>query len=406
MQAIFGARNAATINLVLEILILAGLYVGFYYARKKKFRPHHANIQTTMVLLNLVLILTIMIPSFYSFVILGGTTTGTVGTLMIVHAILGAIAEIVALYLVFSERFKIIPKPWRIKNIKPVMRTVLGVWTIVMILGIGIYYFRYLAPKPPDTSAANAPVTSLQYNANHFQIHAIELQDAVKRNSTPAIRRHTEHVINILVGKASPDYGDLDNDGVVEDPGDGTGILVYLQNISELAASGGNPSAAQLADQLRTQLASAVSEAQGIMKTSNFASVQAQIDNLANLGNQIAKGTGTSVPALATMLNVDTTMPLPNPAQAQSGTTTVDMQDFAFKPPALTVKKGTTVVFVNKDNAKHTVTADDKAYNSKDVDGGKSFSFTYDQPGEYHYYCEYHGDKGGVDMSGTIVVTE
>lgn len=46
-----------------------------------------------MVLINLVLILSIMVPAFYTFVILGGTTTGIVGTLMIVHAILGAIAE-------------------------------------------------------------------------------------------------------------------------------------------------------------------------------------------------------------------------------------------------------------------------------------------------------------------------
>lgn len=406
MQAIFGARNAATINLVLEILILIGLYVGFYYARRKMFRPHHANIQTTMVLSNLVLILSIMVPSFYSFVILGGTTTGTVGTLMIVHAILGAIAEGVALYLVFSERFKVIPKPWRIKNIKPVMRSVLGLWTIVVILGIGIYYFRYLAPKPPDTSAASAPVISLQYDANHFQIHANELQDAVKRNSTPAIRRHTEHVINILVGKGSPDYGDLDNDGVVEDPGDGTGMLVNLQNVSDIASSGGNPTAAQMADQLRTKLQAALADAQAILKTNNFAGAQAQIDNLANLGNQIARGSSNSVPALATLLKIDTTVTTPNPAQVQSGTTTVDMQDFAFKPPTLTVKKGTTVVFVNKDNAKHTVTADDKSFNSKDVDAGKTFSFTFDQPGEYRYYCEYHGDKGGVDMSGTVNVTE
>jgi len=407
MQAIFGARNAATINLVIELLILAGLYVGFYYARKKRFRPHHANIQTTMVLLNLVLILSIMVPSFYSFVILGGTTTGIVGTLMIVHAILGAIAEGVALYLIAGERTQIIPKPYRVKNIKPVMRATLALWTIVVILGIGIYYFRYLAPKPADSATAQpSPVASLQYNAVQFQIHADELKDAVTRSSTPAIRRHTEHIINVIVGKASPEYGDVDRDGIVEDPGDGTGILVYLRQVRDLASAKGNTNAVALTDKLTTRLATALADAQALMQVSSYGNTSEQINNLVALGDQIASSPDSGVPMLAQALNIDTTLPGASPAAVASGAVTVDMQDFGFKPAALSVKKGTTVTFVNKDPAKHTVTADDKAYNSKDVDAGGTFTFTYDTVGTFQYYCEYHGDKGGVDMAGTITVTE
>lgn len=37
MQAIFGARNAATINLVIELLILVGLYVAFITRAKSAF---------------------------------------------------------------------------------------------------------------------------------------------------------------------------------------------------------------------------------------------------------------------------------------------------------------------------------------------------------------------------------
>ena len=42
--------------------------------------------------------------------------------------------------------------------------------------------------------------------------------------------------------------------------------------------------------------------------------------------------------------------------------------------------------------------------NSKDVKAGQQFSFTFTQSGTFPYYCEYHGDKGGVDMAGTVVV--
>ncbi len=406
MQAFLGARNAATINLVIEIILLVGLYVGFYYARKRKFRPHHANIQAAMVLLNLVLILSIMVPAFYNFVILGGTTGGIVGTLMIVHALLGTITEGVALYLVFSERFKIIPKPWRIKKIKPVMRSVLALWTIVVLLGIGIYYFRYLAPRPEQAAAAPSPVASLQYNAGQFQIHAVELQDAVKRNSTPAVRRHTEHVINVLVGKASPDYGDLDRDGVVEDPGNGSGILMDLQAVRALSASRGDATATQLADTLRAQLTAALADAKAIMQTGSYGSAQTQIDALAARATQLASGTENSVPQLAALLNENTTLPGVTPAGVQSGTVTIEMQDFAFKPQTLSVKKGTTIVFVNKDNAKHTVTADDKSSNSGDIDAGKTYEFTFQNAGTFNYYCEYHGDRGGVDMAGVVEVTE
>lgn len=406
MQALFGARNAATINLVLELIILLGLYIGFYYARKKRFRPHHANIQTTMVLLNLVLILTIMVPAFYNFVILGGTTTGIVGTLMIVHAILGAIAEGVALYLITGERTQIIPKPYRVKNIKPVMRATLALWTIVVILGIGIYYYRYLAPRPADNSGTPSPVAALQANATEFQIHAGELKDAVTRSSTPAIRRHTEHIINVIVGRSSPDYGDVDNDGVVEDPGDGTGVLVNLRQVRDLAVASGNTNAVQLTDRLTAQLATALADAQTLMQVSSYGNTDTQINNLVALGDQIASSPQSGVPMLAQALGVDTTLPGAIPAQPAGGSVTVDMQDFAFKPGTLPIKKGTIVTFINKDQAKHTVTADDKSYNSKDIDAGQSFTFTYENVGTFQYYCEYHGDVGGVDMSGTITVTE
>ncbi len=80
------------------------------------------------------------------------------------------------------------------------------------------------------------------------------------------------------------------------------------------------------------------------------------------------------------------------------------MKGFVFLPRTLRVKKGTAVVFVNQDPAKHTATADNGLFNSGDIDPGQTFSRTFSQPGTFPYYCVFHGDKGGVGMAGTIIV--
>ena len=83
---------------------------------------------------------------------------------------------------------------------------------------------------------------------------------------------------------------------------------------------------------------------------------------------------------------------------------TVDLKGFAFDPKTLTVSVGTTVTWTNQESTIHTVTADDGAFDSKDLAQGAKFSFTFSQPGTYPYFCKYHGGKGGQGMSGTITV--
>jgi plastocyanin len=84
---------------------------------------------------------------------------------------------------------------------------------------------------------------------------------------------------------------------------------------------------------------------------------------------------------------------------------TVTISGFTFKPTPLEVKAGTAVTWTNKDEILHTVTsgapgmADGKF--SGMLDGkGKTFSFTFDQPGTFKYFCERHNS-----MTGEIVVS-
>jgi plastocyanin len=90
--------------------------------------------------------------------------------------------------------------------------------------------------------------------------------------------------------------------------------------------------------------------------------------------------------------------------QVISGQANVIMQDNAFHQQRLTVKVGTTIIWVNKDPAFHSVVSDDGLFRSGQLAIGQTFSYTFDKEGTYPYYCGTHGGPGGKGMSGEIVV--
>jgi plastocyanin len=84
---------------------------------------------------------------------------------------------------------------------------------------------------------------------------------------------------------------------------------------------------------------------------------------------------------------------------ARADDANVGIDNFAFTPAVLTVKPGATVTFENHDDIPHLVVAVDGKYRSKALDANDRFSFTFDQPGEYSYFCGLH-----PKMKGKIVV--
>lgn len=87
--------------------------------------------------------------------------------------------------------------------------------------------------------------------------------------------------------------------------------------------------------------------------------------------------------------------------QVAAGPNQVVINNFAFGPTTLTVKRGTTVTWINKDGDAHTVTAAGAKplFGSNPLDTGDSFSFTFNAPGTYAYFCKIH-----PTMKGVIVV--
>jgi plastocyanin len=394
MQALFGTRTAADLNLAAQLLLFLGLLIGFALARRKRF-DQHANVQTAMVLLNLILIAAVMVPSFYAYVIAGGTTTGLVSQLMIGHGVLGFIIQLFALYLILRMRTKIIPEQFRVHNIKLAMRATLALWTVLVLLGVGIYVERYLNQR----AVVTAPLLELRQLGADLYVHAVELDDANARNSEAAIKRHAEHLINLIEGKDGLHYGDNDIDGHLEDPGDGVGLLARLDTV---AAAANDPAVTAEAAEVRGLLDQIVTLSLGLLGpvSAQTSSSVAEIVEVASQANaegvfaidRAARAAGVEeAPELATIAGSD-------------GSVTIHEDRFLFIPSAVTVPTGTTVVWVNDERAKHTATADDDSFDSGDQSLGNRFSHTFIEPGVYPYYCRYHGDVGGVGMAGTITV--
>lgn len=75
----------------------------------------------------------------------------------------------------------------------------------------------------------------------------------------------------------------------------------------------------------------------------------------------------------------------------------VVIKNFSFNPQTLTVKSGTTLVWMNQDSVAHTVTSD--SFKSGNISPGSSFQFTFSSPGTYNYSCSIH-----PSMMGKIIV--
>jgi plastocyanin len=91
-----------------------------------------------------------------------------------------------------------------------------------------------------------------------------------------------------------------------------------------------------------------------------------------------------------------------NQTSSQSSVNNVDINNFAFSPAELTVKKGTTLTWTNKDSSPHTVTSTDNGkLDSKTLDQGESYSFTFNEVGTFNYKCTFHSS-----MMGKVIVTQ
>ena len=210
-------------------------------------------------------------------------------------------------------------------------------------------------------------------------------------------------MINLIEGAQGPHYGDIDGNGHLEDPGDGIGLLARLDAVATVE---GGPGVTEQAVTVREQLDRIVALALDVIgdqQAQEMTPVVEEILALARLANldgvfaleSAARAAGVvQVPSLADVAQ----------STGESVSVTIHEDRFRFIPSQLTIPAGMTIIWVNDEQAKHTVTSDDGRFDSGDQELGVRYANTFTEPGTYRYYCRYHGDVGGVGMTGTIVV--
>jgi amicyanin len=83
------------------------------------------------------------------------------------------------------------------------------------------------------------------------------------------------------------------------------------------------------------------------------------------------------------------------------GPNEIGIDNFDFTPAVLTVKAGTTVTWINKDDVPHLIVNTQNRFRASSVlDTDQRYSVTLARPGTYDYFCSLH-----PKMQGKIVVT-
>jgi uncharacterized membrane protein YozB (DUF420 family) len=145
-----GATFAADFNLIVQVVMGSTLVAGTFLARRKHYTAHGI-CQTTVLLLNLVMIVLVMGPSFHGQVVpaLPEHLGDRYYAMATSHAALGIVAELLGLYIVLVAGTNIVPRRLRFQRWKLWMRAELALWCVTLLTGVATYYAWYVAPVAP-----------------------------------------------------------------------------------------------------------------------------------------------------------------------------------------------------------------------------------------------------------------
>ena len=139
------APLSADVVLLVEAVMGMALLAGAVLARRRHYRAH-AWCQSAVVLLNLVVIGSAMVPSFSIQVApkIPQAMRKSYYAIAAGHAALGIIAELAGLYLILAAGTNILPKFLVLKNYRFWMRATLLLWWVVLLLGVATYLRWYV----------------------------------------------------------------------------------------------------------------------------------------------------------------------------------------------------------------------------------------------------------------------
>lgn len=142
-----GAPFVADLNLVIQLILGTALIAGVFLAKYKCYRAHGV-CQVTVLLVNLLMIASVMWPSFHEQLMphLPKALHRWYYTVAVIHGFLGIIAEVLGLYIILVAGTNLLPAWLRFTHWKRWMRAEATLWSVVLIIGLATYYAWYVAP--------------------------------------------------------------------------------------------------------------------------------------------------------------------------------------------------------------------------------------------------------------------
>lgn len=137
----------ATSTLIFQIVVLVLLIGGYWLKRVKKFRQHGITMLTAVVL-HIIMILTIMLPSFVLAIIphILADKSAVLTIVAPLHGIMGITAAVLGVWIVASWRLRTSLRYCTPK--RKLMLLTLILWLIALLLGILLYLHFYTTILP------------------------------------------------------------------------------------------------------------------------------------------------------------------------------------------------------------------------------------------------------------------
>jgi hypothetical protein len=142
------ASFGADVNLLIQVAMGVALLAGALLARARRYTAHGI-CQALVLLLNLPMVALVMWPSFQVRVLprLASHFGKRDHAIATIHGALGALAELLGLYIVAVAGTNVLPVTWRIQRWKLWMRIELVLWWVVLLMGLATYCVWYTGPN-------------------------------------------------------------------------------------------------------------------------------------------------------------------------------------------------------------------------------------------------------------------
>ena len=179
MPGFWSSNLFADVTLVVQILFYLVLCAGVVAQLQGKYKWHD-RFQIPVVVLNIFFILFVMVPTFSS--IRGGSLSDVPTIVTLIHAGLGTVAQLLAIYCLLAG-LKMLPR--KIGVLRYWMWAAYTAWTVTIVFGIGVYITFYLTP----TSAADVVA---EHDADLMAEHAQAITEQAVPQTEEPVTEHAE----------------------------------------------------------------------------------------------------------------------------------------------------------------------------------------------------------------------